>query len=106
MSQFNGRICAEYEYLPLINPDFIYLDGPNPFSVSGNINNFSTAHKELMPMASDILKIEPFLNFLFLYSDIFLRHHNINISYEAYLGDVYLSLSSPLPHVFFFFSQF
>tara|TARA_B100001057_G_scaffold498491_1_gene605627 strand:- start:4521 stop:5267 length:747 start_codon:yes stop_codon:yes gene_type:complete len=61
MSKFNGRICTEYEYLPLINPDFIYLDGPNPFSVSGNISNFSTAHKELMPMASDILKIEPFL---------------------------------------------
>ena len=61
MSKFNGRICTEYEFLPLINPDFIYLDGPNPFSVSGNISNFNTAHKDLMPMASDILKIEPFL---------------------------------------------
>jgi len=61
MTTYNGRICTEYKSLPLCNPDFIYLDGPEQFSVQGNINDFTTAHKDLMPMVSDILKIEYFL---------------------------------------------
>jgi hypothetical protein len=61
MTKFNNRICSEYKKLPIINPDFIYLDGPNPFSVKGKINSFNMSHKELMPMSCDILKIEHFL---------------------------------------------
>ena len=61
MTTFNGRICTEYKSIPLCNPDFIYLDGPEQFNVKGTINGFSTAHKDLMPMVSDVLKIEYFL---------------------------------------------
>tara|TARA_Y100000768_G_scaffold113266_1_gene83467 strand:- start:22886 stop:23635 length:750 start_codon:yes stop_codon:yes gene_type:complete len=61
MTTFNGRICSEYTKLPKINPDFIYLDGPDPTSTKGNIKGFNTNHLELMPMSCDILKIEHFL---------------------------------------------
>ena len=60
MTRFNGRIATEYKKLPLCNPDFIYLDGPDQFKVKKNINNISTSHKDMMPMACDILKIEYF----------------------------------------------
>lgn len=61
MTTFNGRICTEYKKLPLCNPDFIYLDGPDQFNVSGNVNGINTYHKDMMPMVCDILKIENFL---------------------------------------------
>lgn len=61
MTKFNGRFATEYKKIPIMNPDFIYLDGPDPFSVKKSINNFNTKHLELMPMSCDILKIEPFL---------------------------------------------
>ncbi len=60
MTTFNGRICTQYKKLPLCNPDFIYLDGPDQFKVIGNINGISTRHKDMMPMVSDILKFEYF----------------------------------------------
>ena len=41
--------------------NFIYLDGPDQFNIKGNINGFNTRHKDLMPMACDIAKIEYFL---------------------------------------------
>jgi|TARA_B110000914_G_scaffold219286_1_gene227732 hypothetical protein len=61
MTTYNGRICTEYQSLPICNPDFIYLDGPEQFNIKGVVNDFTTAHKDLMPMVSDILKIEYFL---------------------------------------------
>jgi hypothetical protein len=61
MTYYNGRISTEYNKLPLCNPDFIYLDGPDQFNIKGKINNISTAHKDMMPMTCDILKIEYFL---------------------------------------------
>jgi len=61
MTTFNDRICSEYTKLPKINPDFIYLDGPSPFTVKKKINGFSTNHPDLMPMSCDILKFEHFL---------------------------------------------
>ena len=60
MTTFNGRICTQYKKLPLCNPDFIYLDGPDQFKVKGHINGISTRHKDMMPMVSDILKFEYF----------------------------------------------
>ena len=52
MTKFKGKYYAtEYLKLPLINPDFIYLDGPDQFGTKGAINNFSTRHADLMPMA-------------------------------------------------------
>jgi len=61
MTQWNGRITTEYESLPLVNPDLIYLDGPDQFDVQGDINGITTGHKDMMPMSCDILKVEHFL---------------------------------------------
>ena len=35
MAFYNNRFCTEYSKLPLINPDFIYLDGPDQFKILG-----------------------------------------------------------------------
>tara|TARA_B110000027_G_C16086021_1_gene285987 strand:- start:115 stop:897 length:783 start_codon:yes stop_codon:yes gene_type:complete len=61
MCQFNGIISTEYNQLPRINPDLIYLDGPSQFNIKGSVNNISTDHDDFMPMSCDILKIEYFL---------------------------------------------
>ncbi len=61
MTTFAGRICTEYESIPNVCPDFIYLDGPSQHSAVGKIGGISTAHPDRLPMASDILKIEHFL---------------------------------------------
>jgi hypothetical protein len=58
MILWNGRIATQYKKLPLCNPDFIYLDGPDQFRVKGDVNGISTRHKDMMPMISDILKFE------------------------------------------------
>ena len=42
MTKFNGRVCTQYKKLPLINPDLIYLDGPDQFNVKKNVNGIST----------------------------------------------------------------
>ena len=60
MSTFNNRICTQYKNLPLCNPDFIYLDGPDQFNIKKHINGISTNHKDMMPMVCDILKFEHF----------------------------------------------
>ncbi|WP_348657779.1 hypothetical protein [uncultured Thalassospira sp.] len=56
-----GRLTTRYDKLPLVNPDFIYLDGPDQFEVKGEIRGLTTAHPDFMPMASDILLFEHFL---------------------------------------------
>lgn len=61
MDTFNGYYCTKYYKFPLCNPDFIYLDGPSQFDIKKKLNNFSTAHKDLMPMSGDLLAIEFFL---------------------------------------------
>lgn len=61
MTKFNNRYCTEYKNHPLVNPDFIYLDAPSQWGVSNKIENFTTDHHSMMPMACDILKYEHFL---------------------------------------------
>ena len=39
MTTFENRICTQYKKLPLCNPDFIYLDGPDQFKVKKDIWN-------------------------------------------------------------------
>ena len=60
MTLFNGRICNAYKKLPLCNPDFIYLDGPNQYKIKKKINGITVKHIDLMPMNCDILKMEYF----------------------------------------------
>tara|TARA_B100000700_G_C15016125_1_gene843367 strand:+ start:300 stop:1094 length:795 start_codon:yes stop_codon:yes gene_type:complete len=61
MTIFNNNFAVEYENLPRVNPDFIYLDGPSQWGVKNSINNFTTAHEDMMPMSCDIIKFENFL---------------------------------------------
>lgn len=60
MTTFDDKICTQYKKLPLCNPDFIYLDGPDQFNIKKDINGISTRHKDMMPMVCDILKFEYF----------------------------------------------
>ncbi len=61
MTKFNGRYCTEYQNHPLLNPDFIYIDGPSQWTVKNKIENFTVNHFSMMPMISNILKFEHFL---------------------------------------------
>lgn len=61
MTTFNDRVCTMYRKLPNICPDLIYLDGPEQFNVIGEVRGISTAHPDRLPMAADILILEPFL---------------------------------------------
>ena len=58
---FNGRICHFYENLPDIVPDFIYIDGPNPKDVKGNVNGMTFQCDERTVMAADLLLMESIL---------------------------------------------
>ena len=61
MTLFENKIATQYKKIPLCNPDFIYLDGPDQFKIKKEINGVHTGHNDLMPMACDILKFEYFL---------------------------------------------
>ena len=61
MVKYNFKYATEYKKHPLINPDFIYLDGPDQMRVKSRINNFTVNHNDMMPMSCDILKYEHFL---------------------------------------------
>ncbi len=58
---FNDRICHYYDNLPDIVPDFVYLDGPSPKDVKGNINGMTFNCDERTVMSADLLKMEPIL---------------------------------------------
>ena len=61
MTTFSNRVCTEYETLPNVCPDLIYLDGPDQHQILGEVNGISTRHNDRFPMACDILKMEHFL---------------------------------------------
>jgi len=47
ISNYNGLIVSLYESLPNVSPNLIYLDGPAPEDVSGNINGISFQSKPI-----------------------------------------------------------
>ena len=55
---FNGRLCHNYEKLPNVVPDFIYLDAPIPKDVEGSVNGLDFSVDERTPMGADILLME------------------------------------------------
>ena len=59
ISTHNNQICHFYKKIPNIIPDFIYLDGPSPLNVKGNINNIDFSKHSVM--SADILKLESIL---------------------------------------------
>jgi hypothetical protein len=61
MTTFNGRACTMYSQLPNICPDLIYIDAPDQFNIRGDVRGISTASADRLPMAADVLVLEPFL---------------------------------------------
>lgn len=55
---FAGRICHYYDALPNICPNFIYLDGPDPRQVEGDIGGIGFDHSDRTPVSGDILRME------------------------------------------------
>jgi len=55
---FNGMLCHYYKNLPDIVPDFIYLDGPFPKDVKGNINGLTFQCDERTVLSADLLLME------------------------------------------------
>ncbi len=58
---FRDMICHYYTRIPNVLPDFIYLDGPDPMQVNGTIRGVNFNYPEAIPMAADLLFIEPIL---------------------------------------------
>jgi hypothetical protein len=56
---FEGRLCHFYDRIPDVVPDFIYLDGPSPKDVQGEINGMSFGCDERTVMSGDLLLMEP-----------------------------------------------
>ncbi|MDH4226864.1 MAG: hypothetical protein OEV59_03795 [Deltaproteobacteria bacterium] len=54
-----GQICHYYKNLPDVVPDFIYLDGPTPKDVQGQVNGLSFQCDERTVMSADLLLMEP-----------------------------------------------
>ena len=64
LKKYNYNYVTEFDYTPKINPDFIYLDGPDQFNIIKSSDGFNIDSKDLTPMAADILKIEFFFNLI------------------------------------------
>tara|TARA_B110000037_G_C17012322_1_gene461841 strand:+ start:195 stop:995 length:801 start_codon:yes stop_codon:yes gene_type:complete len=47
ISSHNGQIVSYHNNLPNVSPNFIYLDGPSPLDVGGNINGISFQSKNI-----------------------------------------------------------
>ena len=62
IAKYNGKYTVQYKNLPLLSPDFIYLDGPSLYQVKKNkLFNFNIHQQDLFPISSDILLIEYYL---------------------------------------------
>jgi hypothetical protein len=57
----NNNIVTLYNKLPICNPDFIYLDGPNQYKIKNYFNGINIGHPDMMPMNADLILIEYFL---------------------------------------------
>ena len=47
ISNYNGHVTSIHESLPNVSPNLIYLDGPSPEDVIGNINGLSFQSKSI-----------------------------------------------------------
>ncbi len=56
---FRGQLCHYYKTLWDIIPDFIYLDGPSPKDVRGDLHGLSFQCNERTVMSGDLLLMEP-----------------------------------------------
>lgn len=58
---FNKRICHYYESIPDVVPDLIYLDGPHPADVKGEVSGLSWQNPDRTVLSGDLLVMEPIL---------------------------------------------
>lgn len=58
---FNGRMCHFYDQIPDVVPDLIYLDGPNPGDVRGDVHGLSWENPDRTVLSGDLLRMEPTL---------------------------------------------
>lgn len=56
---FQGQLCSYYKRLPDVVADFIYLDGPHPKDVKGDVHGLSFRCDERTVMSADLLLMEP-----------------------------------------------
>jgi Methyltransferase domain len=59
--EHNGQLCHAYQKLPNVRPDFIYLDGPDPRAVKGNVRGLEFTMNDgrtRPPVSADILFYE------------------------------------------------
>ena len=61
LQMYDDHFSTVYSKIPNICPDFIYLDGPSQFATTQEVNGFSFCSQARMPMSSDILRLEFFL---------------------------------------------
>lgn len=59
--EYRGAYATLFDHIPTFVPDLIYLDGPDPDQVEGSIAGFHLAETHGLPMAADLLRIEPHL---------------------------------------------
>lgn len=58
---FGGRLCHLYSHIPNVIAGFIYIDGPDPKDVSGQVHGLDFSIPERTVMAADLLLMEPTL---------------------------------------------
>tara|TARA_B100001173_G_scaffold306915_1_gene314570 strand:- start:95 stop:889 length:795 start_codon:yes stop_codon:yes gene_type:complete len=56
VSEVNNQLVSIYDNLPNISPNFIYLDGPSPESVSGNIRGLGFTKKVTENKSDEVTK--------------------------------------------------
>ena len=66
MSLFEGRICHTFDNFPNFAADLIYLDGPDPNQIIGDVAGISVNTVDAvggynLPMSADLLRLEYFL---------------------------------------------
>jgi hypothetical protein len=59
--EYGGRWASLFDALPPFVADLIYLDGPEPGQVDGMHDGFTLEDPHGLPVAADILRLEPML---------------------------------------------
>ena len=56
--EFENRLCHYYENLPDVVPDFLYIDGPDPATVQGDVRGQTWRNASRVVMSADLLSLE------------------------------------------------
>jgi hypothetical protein len=59
--EWQGQLATAFDDLPAFVADLIYLDGPEPGQVTGAIDGVALSDPHGLPMAADLLRLEPML---------------------------------------------